>query len=151
MRLVLFATVVGVGWILPAIAQTSDVDAQRAGQSILDAWNRTMIAKDAQGHAALYAADVIQVTPFGIISGKPAFTKSLEEGFKAFTANPSTLEHVAMLGPNVMLRSGTWNGTFVTPNGSIPGHGYWSDADVRADDGWQIQQESWSLTPQPQP
>lgn len=147
MRSVVLATAIGAGWILPAWAQTSDADMQRAGRGVLDAWNRTMIAKDAQGHAALYAADVIQVTPFGIISGRPALTKSLEEGFKTFTANPSTLEHVAMLEPNVMLRSGTWSGTLVTPSGPVPMHGYWSDVDKRAGDGWQIQQESWSLTP----
>lgn len=151
MRLVVFATVLGAGGMLPAFAQTPDVDAQRAGQSVLDAWNRTMIAKDAQGHAALYAADAVQVTPFGIISSKPALTKSLEEGFKTFTANPSTLEHVVMLEPNVMLRSGTWSGTLVTPSGSVPMHGYWSDVDKRAGVGWQIQQESWSLTPPAQP
>ena len=150
MRSVVFAAIIGIGWILPAWAQTSDADAQRAGQSVLDAWNRTRIAKDAQGHAALYAADVVQVTPFGIISGKPAFAKNLDEVLKTFTTNPSTLEHVAMLGPDVMLRSGTWSGTLATPSGPVPMHGYWSDVDKRAGDGWQIQHESWSLTPPPQ-
>ena len=134
---------------MPASAQMSDADAQRAGQSVLDAWNRTMIAKDVPGHAALYADNVIQVTPFGIIVGRPALAKATEELVKTYTANLSTLEHVVMLGPNVMLRSGTWNGTLTLTNGSMPVRGYWSDVDVRDGDGWQIREESSSITPPP--
>ena len=151
MRFILLACILFAGWIPPASAQTTDADARKAGQSVLDAWNRTMVAKDVLGHAALYTDNVIQITPFGIISGKPAFTKNMEEGFKSYTANPSTLEHVVMLGPNIMLRSGTWSGTLATQNGPMLGRGYWSDVDVRNGDGWQIQQESWSITPPPQP
>lgn len=149
MRFALLASVLSVGWLMPASAQMSDADAQRAGQSVLDAWNRTMIAKDVPGHAALYADNVIQVTPFGIIVGRPALAKATEELVKTYTANLSTLEHVVMLGPNVMLRSGTWNGTLTLTNGSMPVRGYWSDVDVRDGDGWQIREESSSITPPP--
>ena len=108
-----------------------------------------MIAKDVPGHAALYADNVIQVTPFGIIVGRPALAKATEELVKTYTANLSTLEHVVILGPNVMLRSGTWNGTLTLTNGSMPVRGYWSDVDVRDGDGWQIREESSSITPPP--
>lgn len=149
MRFVLLASLLSAGWIMPVSAQMSDADAQRAGRSVLDAWNRTAIAKDVPGHAALYAEDVIEVSPFGIISGRPALTKSLQEQFKTYTVNPSTLEHVVMLGPNVMLRSGTWSGTAAMPNGPMPMRGYWSDVDVREGDGWQIRQESWNIAQPP--
>jgi ketosteroid isomerase-like protein len=151
MRFALLASVLSVGWLMPASAQMSDADAQRAGQSVLDAWNRTMIAKDVPGHAALYADNVIQVTPFGIIVGRPALAKAMEELVKTYTANLSTLEHVVMLGPNVMLRSGAWNGTLTLTNGSMPVRGYWSDVDVRDGDDWQIREESSSITPPPLP
>lgn len=151
LRYALLACVLSAGWILPASAQMSDADALRAGRSVLDAWNRTAIAKDVSGHAALYAEDVVQVTPFGIIAGRPALIKNLQEGVTTYTANPSTLERVVMLGPSVMLRFGTWSGTTVMPNGSVPVRGYWSDVDVRDGDGWQIRQESWNVTPPPPP
>ncbi len=151
MRYALLALILNAAWMVPASAQTSDADAQRAGQSVLDAWNRTALAKDVTAHAALYAEDVIQVTPFGIISGKVALTNSLQGQYKTFTANPSTLEHVVMLGPNVMLRSGTWSGTLGTANGPMPMRGYWSDVDIHKGEGWQIRQENWSITPPPLP
>jgi Domain of unknown function (DUF4440) len=151
MRFALLASVLSAGWMLPALAQTPDADVQRAGQSVLDAWNRTMLAKNIPGHVALFAEDVIQVTPFGIVAGKPALTKSLEEQGRTYTPNPSTLKQVVMLGQNVMLRSGTWSGTLVLVTGSVPVGGYWSDVDVRDGDSWQIRQESWSITPPPQP
>ncbi len=61
---------------------------------MLDAWNRTMIAKDIPAHTELYTEDAMQVTPFGIISGRAAITKSLEGCRKVYTVNPSTLTNV---------------------------------------------------------
>jgi uncharacterized protein (TIGR02246 family) len=151
-QLVVLASALALGWVVPAIAQTaSEADAQSAGESVLAAWNRTALAKDAAAHAALYTEDAIQVTPFGLVSGRPAIEKNLEAAFKNWTPNPSTLETVSMLAPNVMVRAGTWNATVTMPTGPTPVHGYWSDVDVRDGEGWKIRQETWNLVPPPPP
>src|ERR1700722_6108139 len=91
--------------------QVSEQDAQQAGQSVLDAWNKTYQQKDAAGHAALFTEDAIRVTPHGLISGRASIESDAAEGFKVYTPDPSTLEQVKMVGNGVMLRAGTWSGT----------------------------------------
>jgi uncharacterized protein (TIGR02246 family) len=130
-----------------AAQQVSEQDAQQAGQSVLDAWNKTYQQKDAAGHAALFTEDAIRVTPHGLISGRASIENDAAEGFKVYTSDPSTLEQVKMIGNGVMLRAGTWSGTYNGPNGPVHVKGYWSDTDVRDGNTWKIRQETYNVTP----
>jgi len=129
--------------------QVSEQDARQAGQSILDAWNKTAQQKDAAAHAALFTEDAVQVTPRGLISGRAAIESHAAEDFKSFTADPSKLEQAKMIGSEVMLRAGTWSGTYNGPHGPVYLKGYWSDTDVRDGSTWKIRQETYNVTPPP--
>jgi uncharacterized protein (TIGR02246 family) len=134
----------------PAIAQQlSEQDVLRAGQNLLDAWNRTAQQKDAAAHAALYTEDAVQVTPQGLISGRAAIESRAAQDFKSLTLDPSKLEQTNMIGTEVMLRTGTWSGTYNGPHGPMHLNGYWSDADVREGNTWKIRQETYNVTPPP--
>ena len=130
-----------------AAQQASDQDARQLGQSFVDAWNKTMLQKDAAAHAALYAEDAVQVTPQGLVSGRAAIERGTAEAFKVFTFDPSKLEKLKMIGNGVVLRAGTWSGTYNGPHGPVRQAGYWSDTVVRDGDSWKIQQETYNVTP----
>lgn len=135
---------------LPAAAQqVSEQDAQQAGQSILDAWNKTSQQRDAAGQAALFTEDATRVSPQGIISGRAAIESLTAESFKTYTPDSSTLERVVMIGNGVMLRTGSWSGTYNSPSGPLHMKGYWSDTDVRDGNTWKIRQLTYNSTPPP--
>jgi uncharacterized protein (TIGR02246 family) len=146
-RFLAIVPVLAMGLAVSAAAQVSEQDAQQAGQSVLDAWNKTSQQKDAAGHAALFTEDAIRVTPQGLTSGRAAIERAAAEGFKVYTSDPSTLEQVKMIGNGVMLRAGTWSGTYNGPNGPVHLKGYWSDTDVRDGNTWKIRQETYNVTP----
>ena len=52
-----------------------------------------------------------------------------------------------MIGNGVMLRAGTWSGTYNGPNGPVHLKAYWSDTDVRDGNTWKIRQETYNVTP----
>jgi uncharacterized protein (TIGR02246 family) len=130
-----------------AAQHVSEQDARQAGQSVLDAWNKTMQQKDAAAHAVLFTEGAVQVTPHGLISGRASIESRAAEDFKSYAADASKLEQVKMIGNDVMLRSGTWSGTYNGPNGPVHLKGFWSDADVRDGDTWEIKQETCNVTP----
>jgi uncharacterized protein (TIGR02246 family) len=147
-RFLAIVPVLAMGIAVSAAAQqVSELDAQQAGQSVLDAWNKTYQQKDAAGHAALFTEDAIRVTPQGLMSGRAAIERAAAEAFKDYTPDPSTLEQVNMIGNGVMLRAGTWSGTYHGPNGPVHLKGYWSDTDVRDGNTWRIRQETFNVTP----
>ncbi len=151
MRLFMIATALAaVGLAASATAQqVSEQDARKAGQSVLDAWNKAALQKDAVANAALFTEDAVRVTPNGLISGRAAIERRAVEDFKAYTPDPSKLEKVTMIGSAVMLRAGTWSGTYNSPHGPMHLKGYWSDTDVRDGDTWKIHQETYNVTPPP--
>jgi uncharacterized protein (TIGR02246 family) len=149
-RFLMIVPALAVGLAASAAAQqVSEQDARQAGQSVLDAWNKTMQQKDAAAHAALFTEDAVQVTPQGLVSGRAAIESRAAEGFKNFTSDPSKLEQVKMIGTEVMLRAGTWSGTYNGPHGPVHLKGYWSDADVRDGNTWKIRQETYNVTSPP--
>ena len=146
-RFLAIVPVLAMGLAVSAAAQVSEQDAQQAGHSLLDAWDKTVQQKDAAGHAALFTEDAIRVTPHGLISGRAAIERDAAAAFKVVTSDFSTLEQVKMIGDNVMLRAGTWSGTYTAPNGPVHLKGYWSDTDVRDGNTWKICQETYNITP----
>jgi ketosteroid isomerase-like protein len=91
-RFLVIVPVLAMGLAASAAAQqVSEQDAQQAGRSVLDAWNKTFQQKDAAGHAALFTEDAIRVTPHGLISGRAAIESEAAAGFKDYTPIPARL------------------------------------------------------------
>ena len=150
LRFLMIVPALAVGLAASATAQqVSEQDAHQGGQSVLDAWNKTSLQKNAASQAALFTEDTIRVTPEGLISGRAAIERHATETFKVFTFEPSRLEQVKMIGSGVMLRAGTWSGTYNGSRGPVRLKGYWSDTDVRDGDTWKIQQETYNVSPPP--
>jgi hypothetical protein len=106
-RFLAIVPVVALGLAGSAAAQqVSEQGAQQAGQSLLDAWNKTARQRDAAGQAALFTEDAVRVTPHGLMSGRAAIERDAAETFKVYTSDPSTLEQAQMIGNGVMLRAG---------------------------------------------
>ena len=145
MRFLAIVPLVGLA-VSAAAQQVSEQDAQQAGQSVLDAWNKTFQQKDAAGHAALFTEDAIRVTPHGLISGRASIESDAAEGFKDYNPDSSTLERVKLIGNGVMLRAGTWSGASRS-NGPVHLKEYGSDTDVRDGNTWKIRQKNVNVTP----
>jgi len=146
MRLFAVVPILAVSLAVSAVAQqVSEQDAWQAGQSVLDAWNNASQQKDAARLAALYTEDAVHVTPHGLISGRTAFEKENAEIFKVYTPELSKIEHASMIGNGVMLRAGTWGGTYNGPDGPVHLTGYWSDTDVRDGNMWKIRLETYNM------
>jgi uncharacterized protein (TIGR02246 family) len=149
-RFLMIVPALAVGLAASATAQqVSEQDARQAGQGVLDAWNMAAKQKDAAAQAALYAEDAVRVTPEGLISGRAAIEKRAAETFRSYSPDPSELEQVKIIGSEVILRAGTWSGTYNGPHGPVYLKGYWSDADVRDGNTWKIKQETYNVTPPP--
>jgi ketosteroid isomerase-like protein len=148
LRSVTITLVLTVGLVLPAAAQQeSSQDARLAAEDILKAYNKGLLERDATALAALYAEDAVIFTTKGPISGRPAIEKALAETFKYYRPDPSKLGHVAAVGNDVMVRGGSWSGTYPNGNGGAPIHlkGYWTTTDVRDGPTWKIRMETWNV------
>jgi uncharacterized protein (TIGR02246 family) len=135
-----------------AAQQTSNLDAWQAGESVLQAYNKAMQARDAAGLVALFSEDAILLTPDGPLFGHAAIEKRFEGVFKAIiTKEPSKLDKVIMIGDALRLRTGSWSAVLRSPNGSMPVKGYWSTTDVRDGNSWKIRMETDNVTMPPPP
>ncbi len=85
--------------------------------------------------AALYAANAVEVTPFGIVRGHDAVQKRLEADMAAGGRDFSIAGTSAQVSGNTGWRTGDWSGYY----GSQQVRGYWSAVDVREGDTWKIQ------------
>jgi hypothetical protein len=83
--------------------------------------------------------------------GREAIEKQGADGFKDYTADPSTLVQVTVIGTEVMLRTGDWSGTWHSPNGPVQVKGHWTTTDVRDGGTWRIRMEAYNVTPPPSP
>jgi uncharacterized protein (TIGR02246 family) len=147
---VIFTLVVGLA--IPATAQqSSEQEARQAGESIVQAYNKAGQSKDAAGLAAVYTEDAILVMPEGPLVGREAIRKYFSEGFKAFTLQAAKLDTATLIaGGQVMLRTGSFTGTFQAPNSApMPVKGYWATTDVREGGKWKIRLEEDNMTPLP--
>jgi uncharacterized protein (TIGR02246 family) len=137
-----------IGMAVPAAAQQmSDQDARSAAQSFLDTYNKGLLDHDATALAALYTEDAVIFTTNGVLSGRPAIEKALDETLKHYRPDPSKLGYVAAVGNDVIVRGGNWSGTFPAGNGGAPIHmkGYWTTTDVRDGSTWKIRMETWNV------
>ena len=150
--LVAFILALALGSAIPVAAQqTSSPDARQAAESVVLAHNKAMQAKDAAGVAALYAEDVIFITPDGPLLGRAAVEKAAAALLKVLTPDPAKLDQVVMIGDAVRLRTGTWSGVIQSPNGPLHVKGNWTTTDVRDGNTWKIRMETDNTTMPPPP
>jgi ketosteroid isomerase-like protein len=147
LRSVAITFVLVVGLVLSAAAQQSDQDARSAAEAILKAYNKGLLERDAAALAALYTEDAVIFSSNGPISGRPAIEKSLAAAFGRYRPDPSKLDRAVALGNDVMVRGGSWSGSYPGENGEAPVllKGYWTATDVRDGPTWKIRMEMWNL------
>jgi uncharacterized protein (TIGR02246 family) len=141
-----------LGSAVPVAAQqTSSQEARQSADSVVQAHNKAMQAKDAAGVAALYTEDVIFITPDGPLLGRAAVEKAATALLKVLTPDPAKLDQVVMIGDAVRLRTGTWSGVIQSQNGPLHVKGNWSTTDVRDGNTWKIRMETDNTTMSPPP
>jgi uncharacterized protein (TIGR02246 family) len=135
-----------IGTVLPAAAPlASDQDARAAAEGILKAYNKALLEHDAPALAALYTEDAVIFTTNGPVSGRPAIEKSIAETFAHYRPDPSKLVHVAAVGNDVIIRGGSWSGTYQAVGAPVHLKGYWTTTDVRDGSTWKIRMETWNF------
>ena len=149
-RLITILVAMMIGYPMPVLAQdtASEQEARQAAQAFVDAYNRATRNKDVAAVGALYSENAFLVTPDGVIAGRAAIEKFVEEGFKVFEEE-ARLERVEMIGKTVRVRSGAWTGVFHGQNGPVSMKGYWSTTDVAEGGKWKIRMETFNATPPP--
>jgi uncharacterized protein (TIGR02246 family) len=152
LRSFITVAVAAVGLAMPAAAeQVSEQDAWKAGQSVVEAFNRAAEARDAAGLARLYSEDALFITTDGPVYGRAAIQKMLTDEQRIYKAEPAKLDRVVMIGDAARLRTGSWSGVLQTPNGPMHLKGYWTTTDVRDGDTWKIRMETDNMTMPPPP
>jgi uncharacterized protein (TIGR02246 family) len=134
-----------------AAQQTSSLEVRQAAESVVQAHNKAMQAKDAAGVAALYSEDVIFLTDDGPLLGRAAVEKAAASLLKVLTPDPAKLDQVVMIGDAVRLRTGTWSGVIQSSNGPLHVKGNWTTTDVRDGNTWKIRMETDNTTGPPPP
>jgi uncharacterized protein (TIGR02246 family) len=150
----LIVTVPGVGYRLaakPMPAQPSsraypnqrpDEPAARAALGIVTAFNKASFDKNAEAVAALYAEDATMIKSIKLLSGRAAIEADLLQFYDRYSPHPSKLEHVAVIGNDMMLRAGSWSGTYQAQGGPVHLWGSWTTTDVREGATWKIHTET---------
>ena len=150
----LIVTVPGVGYRLaakPTPAQPSgqsyadqrpDEPAGRAALGIVTAFNKANFDRNAEAVAALYAEDATMIKSIKLLSGRAAIEADLLQFFDRYSPHPSKLEHVAVIGNDMMLRAGSWSGTYQGHSGPVHLWGSWTTTDVREGATWKIHTET---------
>ena len=146
----LLASVLVTAVAMPAAAQQlSELEARTAVQRTIDVWVNAAQKKDAATIAALYTEKSMRVTPDGILYGRAAIEKNLEEGLKVFSGISIKLDQVHVLGNSAIEATGTWAGILQSPNGSVPVNGYWGVTDVRDGDTWKADLDVYNMASPP--
>jgi ketosteroid isomerase-like protein len=84
-------SIITAGFLLTALAmpaaaqQLSEQEARAAVQNTIDIWVNAAQKKDAATIASLYTEKSMRVTPDGVLNGRAAIQKNLEEGLKVFS------------------------------------------------------------------
>ncbi len=142
----LLASILVAAFAMPAAAQQlSEQEARTAVQSTIDVWVNAAQKKDAAAIAALYTEKSMRVTPDGILYGRAAIQKNLEEGLKVFGGISIKLDQVRVLGNAAIEATGTWAGILQSPNGPVPVNGYWGVTDVRDGDTWKADLDVYNM------
>lgn len=150
----LIVTVPGVGYRLAAkptpaqplgqsyADQRPDEPAGRAALGIVTAFNKANFDRNAEAVAALYAEDATMIKSIKLLSGRAAIEADLLQFFDRYSPHPSKLEHVAVIGNDMMLRAGSWSGTYQGHSGPVHLWGSWTTTDVREGATWKIHTET---------
>ena len=93
----------------------------------------------------------MRVTPDGILYGRAAIEKNLEEGLKVFSGISLKLDQVHVLGSGAIEATGTWAGILQSPNGPVPVNGYWGVTDVRDGGTWKADLDVYNMASPPAP
>jgi uncharacterized protein (TIGR02246 family) len=149
-----------LGIIVPASGQQastqSDQQAQRKEiEEISTKLADGLMKHDAAALAALFAADGILVSPFGVQNGRQAIEQSYEQLFQRFGVKTYAhiVDQVHEAGTTRAYGVGHWDDMAV-PTGkteAIHLSGYWATFYEKQSDGWKIAVNSWSLAPPPPP
>ncbi len=145
-------TVPGVGYRLSATSNVAncqsngarhlDEAAIHAGAGILSSINKASSGLDAQARSAPYAEDATVIRSERLLSGRAAIEEAWEQAYDRFCPNPSKLEHVVAIGSAMMLRAGSWSGTYQGAAGLVHQWGSWTTTDVIRGTTWQIHTET---------
>jgi uncharacterized protein (TIGR02246 family) len=150
-------SIITAGCLLTALAvpaaaqQLSEQEARAAVQSVVDIWVNAAQKKDAAAIAALYTEKSMRVTPDGVLNGRAAIQKNLEEGLKVFSNISIKLEQVRVLGNDAIETQGTWSGVLQSPNGPVPVNGYWGATDIREGGSWKADLDVYNMATPPAP
>jgi hypothetical protein len=112
----------------------------RVGLGILAAFNKANAERNAI--SALYAANATMIKSSRLLHGRPIIEDDYAQLYENYRPNPSKLEHVAAIGNEVMLRAGSWSGTYHQQDGPVHLSGSWATTDVRDGTAWKIHSES---------
>jgi uncharacterized protein (TIGR02246 family) len=149
--------IITAGFLLTALAvpaaaqQLSEQEARAAVQGLVDTWVKSAQNKDAAAIAALYTEKSIRVTPDGVLNGRAAIQKNLEEGLKVFSNISIKLEQVRVLSNDAIETQGTWSGVLQSPNGPVPVNGYWGATDIRDNGIWKADLDTYNMATPPAP
>jgi uncharacterized protein (TIGR02246 family) len=149
----LIVTVPGVGYRLAAKPMTAqpgraypdqrpDEPAARAALAIVTAFNKASFDKNPEAVADLYAEDATMIKSIKLLSGRAAIEADLLQFYDRYSPYPSKLEHVAVIGNDMMLRAGSWSGTYQGQDGPVHLWGSWTTTDVREGATWKIHTET---------
>jgi DNA-binding winged helix-turn-helix (wHTH) protein len=114
----------------------------RVGLGILAAFNKANAERNARAISALYAANAIMIKSSRLLHGRPTIEDDYAQLYQNYSPNPSKLERVAAIGSEMMLRAGSWSGTFHGHDGPVHLLGSWATTDVRDGTAWKIYSES---------
>jgi uncharacterized protein (TIGR02246 family) len=150
----LIVTVPGAGYRLAIKPRPADgashTDASRHSNEaeirealgILTAFNKANAERNAGAISALYTADATMIKSNRLLRGRPTIEDDYAQFYEKYSPNPSKLEHVAMIGNEMMLRAGSWSGTYVGQDGPVHLSGSWATTDVRNGTAWKIHAET---------
>ena len=134
-----------IGVTAQCFGQQSEASAkdQQSLDELAKKWAAAYNAKNATGVAALYTDNAIRVAPDGIVQGRLAIRKAMEDQFKAGGHDISiSIKSMRSLG-DVSWATGDWSAKF----GDQPAHGWWANVQVRSGGDWKIEQNAFNLAP----
>ncbi|MBV8612485.1 MAG: winged helix-turn-helix domain-containing protein, partial [Acetobacteraceae bacterium] len=146
----LILTVPGIGYRL-ATKRRPEEWALRAGADILAAFNRAGTEHDVGALASLYSRDAVLIRSREAFFGRAKIAAGTADLFKSFIPDPSELERATVVADDVILRSGSWSGTYHDETGPVHLRGWWTTTDVREGATWKIRTETSIRSARPGP
>ncbi len=141
LRSLALSSALTVALALPAAAQQlTEQDARTIAEKIEQVVDTSLAKGDVAAIGALFADDVIRVTPQGVARGRAeveGFFTNVIAG-KAYEAEPTKVDAVKVLGNDMIVVAGSWSGIWHSPNGPVHLAGRFGNTDVRVGDTWKI-------------